>query len=308
MWKPLGAACALIALASLPARAEAPKVVASIQPLHSLAAAVMKGAGTPELLVSGSRSEHTFSLKPSDARKLAAAHLVVLVDEHYEAFMAKPLAGMKGKAEIVAMADLPGMTVLAPRQGGVWEPEHGDHDHDHHRDHGAMDGHLWLDPANAKVLVTALAAKLAALDPTNAPLYAANATEIAARLDALDLELRARLAPVAGKPYVVFHDAYQYFEARYGLAAAGSITVDPDRPPSARRMASLRDRLKQGGAACVFREPQFPAKTAEALASAAGAGIGSLDPQGASIPPGPDLYFRLMTGLADGLTGCLAGR
>lgn len=305
--RPLLCVLAFCALA-LPARAEVPRVVASIQPLHSLAAAVMKGVGEPALLVTGAQSEHTYALKPSDARALQAAQVVVMVDEGYESFLAKPLKTRKTSLDVIAMADLPGAVTLTPRQGGVWEEdEHDDHNHSHGHghDHGAIDGHVWLDPTNARLLVTALADRLSELDPGHAETYHANAATTVARLSALDAELKARLAPVAGKPFVVFHDAYQYLEKRYGLAAAGSITVDPDRPPSARRLAALRDRLKAAGAACVFREPQFPAPVVKTLAASAGAREGVLDPQGAALPPGPDQYFALMTGLADGLTSCL---
>jgi zinc transport system substrate-binding protein len=305
MWKSW--ALALTILAS-PAYAEAPKVVASIQPLHSLVASVMQGVGEPGLVVTGAQSEHTYALKPSDARALQAARVVVLVDEAYETFLAKPLKGTK--ADIIALADLPGAATLPTRKGGLWEPEHGeeghDHAHDHH--HGAVDGHLWLDPANARLLVTAVADRLAELDPAHGDTYHANATATVARLEALDTQMKAKLVPVAGKPFVVFHDAYQYVEKRYGLTSAGSITVDPDRPPSAKRLAALRDRLKTAGAACVFREPQFPAPIVQTLADSAGARVGVLDPQGADIPPGPEQYFTLMTRLADGLASCLAAK
>lgn len=311
----MGKPAALVAFAllafALPARAEVPKVVASIQPLHSLVASVMAGVGQPGLVVSGAQSEHTYALKPSDARALQAARVVVLVDEHYETFLAKPLQGRKGSLDVIAMADLPGARTLPARQGGVWEAEHEEHgghgEHGHHQ-HGAMDGHLWLDPTNARLLVTAVADRLSELDPEHAQTYGANAAATVARLEALDIQMKARLAPVAAKPFVVFHDAYQYVEKRYGLAAAGSVTVDPDRPPSAKRLAALRDRLRAAGAACVFREPQFPAPVVRTLAQSAGAREGVLDPQGADIPPGPELYFTLMTRLADGLGSCLEGK
>ena len=309
--------CALaFCAAALPSRAEAPKVVASIQPIHSLVASVMQGVAEPGLVVSGAQSEHTYALKPSDARLLQAAQVVVMVDEGYETFLAKPLKGRKASLDVIAMADLPGATTLPPRAGGAGEDEHGGLDHDkghgkghaHGHDHGAIDGHVWLDPGNARLLVTAVAERLSELDAANAERYRANAHATVARLEALDDQLRRQLAPVAGKPFVVFHDAYQYVERRYGLAAAGSITVDPDRPPSAKRLAILRDRLKAAGAACVFREPQFPAPVVKTLAEAAGAREGVLDPQGADIPPGPDQYFTLMTRLGDGLASCLDGK
>jgi zinc transport system substrate-binding protein len=298
--------------ATLPARAEVPKVVASIQPIHSLVAAVMQGVASPGLVVTGAQSEHTYALKPSDARALAAARVVVLVDENYETFLARPLKGRGKTTELIAWAELPGAHLLPTRQGGVWEPDedghHDGHGHGDGHNHGAEDGHLWLDPANARLLVTAVADRLSTLDPEHAAAYHANAAATAAKLDALDSQLADKLSPVAGKPFVVFHDAYQYMEKRYHLTAAGSITVDPDRPPSASRLAALRDRLKAAGAACVFREPQFPAPVVHALAESAGAREGILDPQGADIPPGPDHYFTLMTRLGDGLASCLSAK
>lgn len=306
---------AILSMAALPAAAEPPKVMASIQPLHSLVAAVMKGVAEPGLVVSGAQSEHTYALKPSDARALQAARVVVLVDENYETFLAKPLKNRKDSLDVIALADLPGARVLPTRKGGLWEEDddhdghkgHDDKDHDHHgHHHGAVDGHVWLDPDNARLLVTAVADRLAEIDPANAAAYQANAKDTVARLQALDAQMKERLATVADRPFVVFHDAYQYVEKRYGLSAAGSITVDPDRPPSAKRLAALRDRLKTAGAACVFREPQFPAPIVRTLADAAGAREGVLDPQGADIPPGPDQYFTLMTRMADSLTSCLS--
>lgn len=320
MWKPPALACALIAFSVLPAQAEVPKVMASVQPLHSLVASVMKGIGEPGLVVSGAQSEHTYALKPSDARALQAAQVVVLVDENYETFLAKPLKSREGSLNVIALADLPGAHVLPTRKGGLWEEdedeheeEHGhdhehEHEHEHHHHHGAVDGHLWLDPANARLLVTAVADRLAELDPPHAAAYHANAEATVTRLEQLDGQLKATLAPVKDKPFVVFHDAYQYVEKRYGLSAAGAITVDPERPPSAHRLAELRDRLKQAGAACVFREPQFPAPIVQTLADAAGARVGVLDPQGADIPIGPDQYFTLMTRLAGSLASCLAAK
>lgn len=308
MWKPLAALLFFVAAAaSTPAYAESPNVVASIQPLHSLVAGVMKGVGEPRLIVSGAASEHTYALKPSDSRMINEARLVVLVDESFETFLTKPLKQIRKKAEILAMADLPGIRALPVREGGVWETHRDDHGHEHTHGHADTDFHVWLDPANAKVLVAAVAERLAALDEANGATYRANAEEMAVRLDALNAELKARLAPLGGKPYVVFHDAYQYFETAYGLSPAGSITIDPDRQPSAKRLAALRDRLKTTEAACVFREPQFAAPVVKTLAKSAGARIGLLDPQGAAIPTGPDHYFLLLTGLADSLTECLSG-
>lgn len=303
MGKSFAALLLALLLAAPAALAEPPLVLASIKPLHSILARVMAGAGRPELIVKGAASPHDYALKPSDMRRLKQAGLVVWVGDEFEAWLAKPLAG---RAEGLAMAELPGLTIHHRRHGGVWEGDGHDHGHGHGAD-DPIDGHVWLDPTNATQLATAAALRLAGLDPANAPLYRDNAQALEAELAVLDGDLRTRLAPLAGRPYVVFHDAFQYFEARYGLTPAGSVTLDPERPPSARRLAALRDRLRAGGVACVFREPGYPEGAAGRLAEAAGARLGRLDPEGLALEPGPDLYPRLMSAIAESLDDCLFG-
>jgi zinc transport system substrate-binding protein len=278
-----------------------PRVVVSIKPLHGLVAAVMDGVAEPRLIVSGTASPHDYALKPSDARALEAAQLLVWVGKDFEAWLGKSARGAKAQ---LAMREITGMTVLETREGGVWEGEH----HDHHHDQDEIDGHLWLDPDNAARLIDAVAVRLKSLDPAHAERYDANAARTRQRLSELDKTLATKLKPLAGKPYVVFHDAHHYFEARYGLNPVGAITIDPERPPSAKRMAALRDRLKASGAGCVFREPHFSSPAAQTLAEAAGARLGQLDPEGALVEPGPDAYFTTMTALADSLADCLSRR
>jgi zinc transport system substrate-binding protein len=308
----------LLACGATAARAgEPPRVVASILPLHALAAAVMEGVARPHLLVPPGASPHTFQLKPSEAKKLQEADLVLWVGETLETFLAKPLRTLPRRATVVAVGELPGVETLPPREGGVWA-EHG-HGHGHGHAHGKapaaaadhdreIDGHLWLDPMNGKAIVLGLAELLAGRDAERAELYRANAAREAARIEALDGELRARLAPVANRPFVVFHDAYQYLERRYGLAAAGSVTVSPDRPPSAKRLAALRKTIRERGAVCVFAEPQFKAPIVASLAEGTGARTGVLDPVGAPpIEPGPGAYRALLDKLGRDLATCLAG-
>ncbi|ARJ65337.1 zinc ABC transporter substrate-binding protein [Magnetospirillum sp. ME-1] len=304
MRKTLATALFLFGLAVpfAPARAEAPAVLVSIKPLHSLVASVMAGVGEPSLIVSGSASPHGYAMKPSDARAAEKARLVVWVGPALESWLERPMARRK---DGLAMLSLPGLIRLDAREGGAWER----HDHDHHgKHHDETDPHVWLDPRNAQLLAGAVAERLAALDPANASRYAANAEALKRRLSALDTEIAARLAPVTKRPYVVFHDAHQYFEARYGMSPAGAITVDPERPPGPKRMAQLRDRLKASGASCVFGEPGAPSATATTLAEAAGARMGRLDPEGLLVPAGPDSYVQQMKGLADSLAECLTAR
>jgi zinc transport system substrate-binding protein len=299
-------AAALLGVALSPslARAAAPDVVVSIKPIHSLVAGVMAGVGEPQLIVAGGSSPHVYSLRPSDARKLEAAQLVFWVGPILEGFLKKPLSALAGKAEIVELDRSASVTLLPARHGGDWEAD--EDAHAHAASAAEQDGHLWLDPENAKVIVQLAEAKVSALDPANAPRYAGNAAALVQRLDALDARLRQRLAPVRGQPFVVFHDAYQYLERRYGLTAIGSITVSPEHLPGAQRIQAIHAKVAALGAACVFSEPQFEPRLVDTVIEGTHARTGVLDPEGASLHAGRELYFTLMDGLADGLVSCLA--
>jgi zinc transport system substrate-binding protein len=295
----------------VPALAQAqPRVVASIPPVHSLVAGVMDGAGTPALLVPPTASAHTYALRPSEARMLSDATLIFWIGPVYETFLEKPLTSLGTKARRVPLADAAGIALLSARAGGPWEG-HGHDGHDHGHSHGAKakaeaDGHLFLDPMNAKAMAAAIADALAEADAANAPRYRSNAAAIAARLDALDSELRGLLSPVRARPFIVFHDAYQYLEKRYDLNAVGSITVSPERQPGAQRLQRLRRKITQLQAVCVFAEPQFEPTLMQTVVERTKARTGVLDYLGAAIPPGPDAYFEMMRGMARALAGCLA--
>jgi zinc transport system substrate-binding protein len=292
----------LAALLTAPAAA-APEVMVSIKPIHSLISGVMAGIGAPDLIVGGANSPHDYSLKPSDAARLERAELVVWIGPIFENYLERPLA-LADKAEILELDRTPGLILLPTREGGAWEPEEDAQAHGH----GALaqDGHLWLDPRNAKAIVRLAAERLAAHDAANAARYRSNAAGLEQRLDALDAALARRLAPVKGVPFVVFHDAYQYLERRYGLTAIGSITVSPERPPGARRLETIRAKIRAVNARCVFSEPQFQPRLIATLIAGTRARSAVLDPEGTVLPRGPGLYFTLMNGLADSLIGCLA--
>jgi zinc transport system substrate-binding protein len=281
--------------------------------VQSLVAAVMDGVGAPQLLVPGAASPHTYSLRPSDARLLRGAGLVFWIGPIYESFLTKPLASLAGEARIVRLADAQGVTVLRQREGGVWGA--GD-EHHRHGDSAASgrpsddpegDGHVWLDPRNARAMVAAIVEALAAADPAAAARYRENGAAELRRIEALEGELAQRLAPVRGRPFVVFHDAYQYFEARFGLAAAGSIALHPEQRPGGRRVRELQARLRELGGACVFSEPQFEPALVRTLVADSGAKAGVLDPLGADVPDGPEAYFTVLRRLADSLVACLGG-
>lgn len=292
-----------------------PRVVASVKPVHSLAAALMQGVGpggdTPKLLVDGTASPHSFSLKPSDATALSRADIVFWMGPTLEPFLVKPLASLARGARIVTLIEAPGLRPLALRTAGAWA-EGDDHGHVVPAVAGGaadtqIDGHAWLDPANAKAMARAMADALIQQDPANAARYRDNLATLLRDLDALDQEVGAILAPVSGKPFVVFHDAFHYLEARYRLDGVGAITLNPEVRPGAARLSQLRARIQSSGATCVFAEPQFDTALITTLVDGTRAKRGVLDPEGALLPPGPDLYATLMRANAHALAGCLGG-
>ena len=283
-------------------------VVVTIKPLHALVAQVMAGAGTPQLLVRGAASAHTYALKPSDAARLHQADIFFRMSEIMEPFTAKVAKSLPKRVQVVTLQDTPGLKLLSRRTGATFEDEHHDdhgHGHTHTHTHGAKDGHAWLDPVNAKLMADRIAQALSAKEPAKAAVYRANADALKAKLDALNAELARDLAPVAGKPFVVFHDALQYFERRYGLKAVGSIAISPEVAPGAKRISTLRKRVASLAAVCVFAEPQFDTRLADNLVEGTRARTGTIDPEGAKIEPGPDLYFTLLRNLAKDLRACL---
>ncbi len=281
------------------ASADPPNVVVGIKPIEAIVGAVMRGVGTPYLIIRGSGSPHSYPLRPSDARALSNADIVFRVGPDLDVFLEKPLAAIATRATIVALIDVEGLTLLPLRTSGHWKARD--------ETHGVIDSHVWLDPANAAAIARAAAEALGAVDAANAATYRANATRLGADIDALDAELRGTLAPVREVPYVVFHDAYQYFERAYGLNAVGAVTISPERAPGARRITEIRAVITGLGARCLFSEPQFEPAIAATIVEDTDARTGVLDPLGAAVAPGPGGYATLMRGLARGLVDCLAG-
>ncbi len=280
-------------------------VVASIPPVHSLTAGVMEGVGAPALIARSAASAHHHVLRPSEARALHRAEIVIWIGPALEAFLAKAIQSLAGKASIVTMLETPGLGLLAPRKAGIWaradaplgrRPEPGD-----------ADPHIWLDPENAKIMVGAIGAALAAKDPANGARYGANVRALQRRLDALAAELRGQLEPVGGVPYLVYHDGFQYCEKRFGLDARGAVASAPERKPGPRRMLRLRALIETGRIGCIFKEPGTPASLIHVLTGETGVGSAVLDPLGAGLAPGPDLYFTLMRANARAFVRCLSG-
>lgn len=323
-------------LIASPALAASPNVVVSIKPIHSLVASIMQGVGEPSLIVEGAASPHTYNMKPSNASALQAAKVVFWVGPGLEAFLDKPLDALSGGAKVVELSEAPGIEKLKFREGGAFEAhDHGDegeeghehaegeaeqdhaaapevgaahdHGHDHHdHGHGDTDLHMWLDPMNAKAMAAEIEKTLVEADPDNAGAYKTNLEALNKRLDALDAKLTETVAPVKDKPFVVFHDAYQYFEHRYKVRVAGSITVSPEVLPGAERVSQIHAKIKELGATCVFAEPQFEPKLINVVIEGTPAKSGTLDPEAGTLKAGPDLYFQMMEGIGTSLKTCLS--
>jgi zinc transport system substrate-binding protein len=290
------------------------KVAVTLKPIHALVVQVMAGVGTPTLVVDGTASPHTYALKPSDAKTLNTADIVFRLSDTVEPFTAKLAKSLPKSVQLVTLEQAPGIMTL-PRRAGLTFEKH-DHSAKKHagHDHGAgtkaptalVDGHVWLDPANAKAIVSAIAEALSAKRPAQAAMFKANAATARQRLDALDAEVAAELKAVAGKPYVVFHDAFQYLEVRYGLTPVGSITVDPETPPSGKRLTDLRKKIVALRAACVFAEPGFENKIVQTVIEGTAAKTAALDPEGVMVTAGTDAYDQTLRALAASLKGCLS--
>lgn len=294
--------------------AETKGVVATIKPLHSLVEGVMGETGTPELLITGNVSPHEFQLKPSQMRVLQSANVVFYIDDSFEAFLHDAFETLPAHVRKAAIAQKAGITLLSQRKGGAWEAhkhearEHeAEEEHAHHDEHdsGHDDMHVWLDPVNAEKIVKFITKELSAVYPENKDIYKTNANALVKRLNSLDAKLKKDLAGLKDKPFIVFHDAYQYFERRYGLSGVGSITFEPDESPLPNRIKEVREKLQKTGAKCVFREPYFSGKLVDTVIEGGNAKSGTLDPEGTALESGKDLYVILMENLSDDLKKCL---
>jgi zinc transport system substrate-binding protein len=293
----------LAATSASGARAE-PKVVVSIKPVHSLVAGVMQGVGTPSLLLEGAASPHSSSLRPSQARSIESAQIIFWIGEDLELFLARALKTLGRDSAAVALMNAPGVSRLANRRAGALDERH-DEVPDGQGHGSGDDPHIWLDPDNAIAMTLAIRDVLSEADPENARRYSENAETLSRRLKELTAALENRLAPIANRRFVVFHDAFQYFERRFGLTSAGILTLNPELSPGARRLGEVRDKISRSRAVCIFAEPQFEPKIVSMIAAETNIRWSELDPLGSNIAPGPELYFGLLADLAASFRRCL---
>ncbi|TWE06833.1 zinc transport system substrate-binding protein [Pseudomonas sp. AG1028] len=288
------------------------RVLTSIKPLQLIAAAVQSGVGEPDVLLPPGASPHHYALRPSDMRRVQEVDLVYWVGPDMESFMPRVLATREKPS--VAVQSLPGMTLrhFGEEHGGDHDHDHDheagqatadEHDHDHRP--GSLDAHLWLSSANARVIAARMAADLAKADPANAARYQANLESFGKRLDALEPRLHAQLKPLAEKPFFVFHEAFDYFEAANGLKHTGVFSVANEVQPGARHVAAMRERLQEVGPTCVFSEPPLRPRLAETLTAGLPATLAELDAMGSQAPLDATGYESMLQALADGYSACL---
>ncbi|MFT3690196.1 zinc ABC transporter substrate-binding protein [Paenirhodobacter sp.] len=297
--------CLVLALAAMPAlaRAEVPKVVTDIPPVQSLVAQVMGDLGAPALLLTPGTNAHSYQMKPSQARALQDADLLIWIGPEMTPWLNRAAAASGAKNSLPLLH-----TKGTQLRDYAPEADH-DHDHDHEEDghhHEGTDPHAWLDPDNARTWLSTIAQHLAALDPEHAETYAANAEAARTRIAALDGALKDELAPVARRPFVVFHAAYGYFAAHYGLDVAGALSLGDAAEPGAAHLAELRAGLAHDAVACAFPEANHDPRPLDRLAEGTGVRIGgALDPEGSKLDAGPDLYDRILRSLSETIRDCL---
>ena len=319
------------------------KVVTTIKPIHSLVSGVMDGVSNPTLIIEGSNSPHNFSLKPSHAKMLEEADIVFWIGEDLESFMEKPLNSLAKNAVQISFMDLKSIEKLKFREmndhddhghddhhghedeheghddhddDGHKDDDHDDHGHDDHHghehedddsshdghNHGEFDAHIWLDPMNAKAMVLEIAHELSELDPQNKSNYEKNAEKMISSLDDL-IDQVSTIVP-KNPSFIVFHDAYQYFENRFNIKAAGALTLNPEVLPGAKQIAEIQELIEHDNVKCIFSEPQYNPKIVEMLSADMNVSTSVLDPLGANIEVGPKMYNNLILEIASSLKDC----
>ncbi|MCV3274324.1 zinc ABC transporter substrate-binding protein [Roseobacter sinensis] len=346
---------ACLALLSSPALAEAPQVVTDIAPIHSLVAQVMEGVGAPDVILPPGASPHAYAMRPSEARALSQADLVVWVGPMLSPWLEESIETLAPQAEHLSLMEMPGVQTLAFRSGEMFvdahdhgshddhgaaheakddhghdddhehaetaHDDHVDHAHDDHEDHadtghddhdahghahaGGVDPHIWLDPQNAIAILSGVADALSRQDPENAATYSANAATAAAGITALQERIATQLAPLSGRPFVVAHDAYHYFEARFGLEAAAAISLADDAAAQPGHLAEVRETVATVGARCALVEPGTQEGLVEAVFAGSETKLGLVDATAAQIGLGSELYGALLTQTADAIAACL---
>ena len=275
--------------------------VATIKPIHSLLQSILGDTENAVLLIDNNASPHNYQLKPSNIKTLTQAELIVFIDPSFEVFMEKLSSSIGQNVELIELAHQGNLELLEPRK---YDTNNDSSEHDTH-DHGLIDPHLWLNPNNARAIVTLLAEKLSVLKPENKSIYQQNLKKTIDKLDNLENQLLHQLKPLSKSQFIVQHDAYYYFEKYYGLESISALALDAAIPPSVKLVQNISDSIEENNVVCIFYEPQFSAKLVKAIAADTNIKTTELDPIGQDINPGSDLYFELMSQLGNNFEKCL---
>ena len=308
--------CLTAAWLAGPAYADRPRVAVDIAPIHSLVAQVMEGIGMPDLIIQPGATPHEYSLRPSEAAALQSADLVFWIGPDLTPWLEEAIETLAPAADLTTLMDVDGTVQLEFREDAVFEAhDHSDHaddddhdDHDDHGDHAGHDPHAWLSPKNAMTWLEVIAGRLSAVDPVNSDAYVANAASGRAVIEALMDEVDATLDPVRGRAFIVFHDAYQYFETDFDVSASGAISISDASDPSPARIAEIRGQIAEQGVDCVLAEPQFNPGLVATVLRGSDAQMGIVDPLGADLELGAELYPQLIRNLSNALAECLRSK
>jgi zinc transport system substrate-binding protein len=311
----LGSVLAVAALTISTAMADVPNVAVDIAPVHSLVTRVMQGVGTPDLIIRSGASPHQYRLRPSEAKALQDANVVIWMGEGLTPWMEDAVATLSSEALTMSLLRKEETALLEFRESALFEEhshdDHSDKDHDeteeHGHDehaHGTYDPHAWLSPENAKIWLNLIAAQLSTADPENAGTYFTNAAVALTETDTLMTEVSTMLEPIRGARFIVFHDAYQYFETVFDFPASGAISLGDATDPSPARITKIQDRIKDQGVQCVLAEPQFKKGLVATVLEGTDAKTSIIDPLGIALEPGPTLYPKLIRNMAKTLVDC----
>ena len=321
----------LFAFSSINAFAtETTGVISTIQPINSLVSAVIGNTGKTISIIPAEQSPHDFKLKPSDVKVLQNGNIIFYVSNHLESSVTKVFKNLPKNIKLINLMEESGINHLAIRDNAAWErhdhhgddhddhdkhgkkhDDHDDHDkhgkkHDDHDDHEKEDDvHIWLSPDNAIKIVQKVNKVLSLYFPENSKIYNDNTTKFIDKIRSLKMELIKEMSPIKNKPYIVFHDAYQYFEKTFELNAVGSVALEGDIASSPKQISFIKDKIIKSKASCVFQEPQFDSKLVKIVVEGTNAKIGTLDPLGVNITGNKDFYLQLLTNMAKSLKECL---
>ncbi len=284
------------------AHAKSLKVITTIKPLYSLVASVMGDKGSPELMVKGGLDPHIYRLKPSNIRQIHDSDVIFYIDPNLEVFLKRIFKRKFKNFRAVALAQQKDIRLIPYRTSKIWYRD--ETVKQNHSKKGEQDLHIWLDPANARRMVTSIEETLSDLDPENSLTYIQNAQKTIARLYRMEEDIREKLRPLRQKPMIVYHDAFQYFEKSFSLKSVGAIVLKSDQMPSVKHIKTLKNIARKKKVTCVLGTPGAHPRIATVVMSGTNAGFDVVDPLGLYLDIGPDLYFEIMDEMARSIINC----